>query len=340
MATRLDRLGARRIDPTVPTVLEKSMREGWRTINQSDSVKYVVGAMQPIDAEYTKNTYAQGDRVKNQLEKNLSEKCEYEYQGSTTNDTHIKAASDIDLLVITGRYWSLEPPQVANPQYSGNPITDMQGLRSDAIKVLKLAFPQANVDTTGSKSVVLTGGSLTRKVDVVPANWWHTVKYANTNFKIYRGVEIFDSKANVRLPNTPFLHNALVDARDTNTQGSMRKAARLMKSLRYDTESIALSSYDLVSIAYNIPDALLKISKDQPLLILEACRTFASALQQNQVLRDSIKVPDEHRTVFALGHATLDGLSQLLAELEKLTVDVLKENARSFQRLADARVLY
>lgn len=340
MATRLDRLGARRIDPTSPTVLAKALRENWRTINQSDSVKYVVGAMEPIDPGYTQNTFKEGERVRNQLEKNLNQACEYEYQGSTTNDTHIKAASDIDLLVITSKFWSLEPPQVANPPYQGDPIKDMHELRGEAAKVLKTAFPQVTVDTTGAKSIVLTGGSLTRKVDVVPANWWDTVKYANTKLKLYRGVHIFDSKANQRLPNTPFLHNALIEARDNNTKGGMRKAARLMKSLKYDSEAIDLSSYDIVSIAYNIPEAMLTVSRDQPLMILEACYGYVTYLQINQPARDAIKVPDDHRTVFAPGHATVTGLNQLAGELQKLTNDVLTENTRSFKRLAEARIPY
>lgn len=338
MATRLEKLGARRIDPSLFTA--KLLNESWRSINQSESVRYVIGAMQPIDPDYTSNTFLQGDRVKNQLEKGLSPACEYKYQGSTTNDTHIKAASDIDLLVITGKYWALEPPQVASPQYTGDTIQDLTKLRSDAEKTLRSAFPAATIDASGSKSICLVGGSLTRKVDVVPANWHHTVKYAETGHEFYRGVEIFDSHAKRRIPNSPFLHNAWIEYRDNETQGGLRKAARLMKSLKYDSDSIDLSSYDIVSIAFNISPASINAPKGHELQILNACHEYVTVLSQNQTLRESINVPDEHRKVFAAGHATAKGLEQLKAELDRLSMDVLRENQRSFKKLAEARVAY
>ncbi len=51
-------------------------------------------------------------------------------------------------------------------------------------------------------------------------------------------------------------------------------------------------------------------------------------------------MPDSHRKVFFEGHATLSGLNQLTRELEQLANDVLRENQRSFHRLAEARVEY
>lgn len=338
MATRLEKLGARRIDPSLFTA--KLLNESWRSINQSESVRYVVGAMQPIDPDYTSNTFQQGERVKNQLEKALSPACEYEYQGSTTNDTHIKAASDIDLLVLTGKFWGIEPPQVPTSPYKGDPIQDMVTLRSDAERTLRSAFPAATVDATGSKSISIVGGSLTRKVDVVPANWNQTVKYTETKEKFHRGVEIFDSHAKRRIANTPFLHNAWIAYQDSQTQGGLRKAARLMKSLKYDSESIDLSSYDIVSIAFNIPPAEINVPKGHELQILNACHEYVSELSRNQTLRESILVPDGHRKVFAAGHATAKGLEQLKAELDRLSMDVLRENQRSFRKLTEARVAY
>ena len=64
---RLERLSARRTDPTITSA--KLLNEAYRSISQSDSVRYVIGAMQPIDPEYTKNTYAEGERISNQLQK-------------------------------------------------------------------------------------------------------------------------------------------------------------------------------------------------------------------------------------------------------------------------------
>jgi hypothetical protein len=337
MATRLDKLQARRIDPSLFTA--KLLNESWRSIQQSESVRYVIGAMQPIDPDYTANTFAQGDRVKNQLEKALSPACDYRYQGSTTNDTHIKAVSDIDLLVITKKFFGLEPPLVPNYPYTGDAIQDLATLRTDSERTVRDAFPKATV-VAKSTAISLEGGSLTRKVDVVPAAWHDTVRYDKEKHDFLRGVEVFDSHAKRRVANTPFLHNAWIDYQDKQTQGGLRKAARLMKSLKYDSDSVDLSSYDIVGIAFNISPASINVPKGNELQILNACHEYVTVLSQNQTLRDSINVPDGHRKVFAAGHATAKGLEQLKSELDKLSMDVLRENQRSFRKLAEARVAY
>lgn len=337
-SNRLDRLSARRIDSNITTA--KLLNEVYGRINQSESVKYVVGAMQPIDPEYTKNTYDQGERVCNQLKNKLSGNCEYKYQGSVTNDTHIKAHSDIDLLVLTGKYIGLENPQKPTNPYKGNPIQDLLDLRQDAITCLTSAFPEATVDSSGSKAISIDGGSLRRKIDVVPSNWFDTNKYTETKEEMYRGVQILDAVKKIRLENTPFLHNAWIAHKDHITGGGLRKSARLMKSLKYDTESIDLSSYDIVSIAFNIPDADLNYPKGMELEILNACHKFCLEIKNDPYKRESLTVPDGHRKIFTEGHATLEGLIQLTTALEELVNDVLSENARSFSKLADARIEY
>lgn len=336
--SRLDKLNLRRTDDGVAEA--KLFNEAYRNISQSESVKYVVGSMQPIDPEYTKNTYKQAERVRSQLENRLTDSCEYKYQGSVTNDTHIKAKSDIDLLVIIDKFYTVQSPQTPKNPYKGDPLQDLIDLRNEAERALEAAFSQARIDKSGNKSISIEGGSLTRKVDVVPSNWYHTNKYTESGNEIYRGVQILDKSVPTRLANTPFLHNAWIDHKDKNTQGGMRKASRLMKSLKYDSEDIDLSSYDIVSIAFNMPDESLSYPKGGELRILSSCLDFCKKLQSDPNLRQSIEVPDGHRKVFCEGHATLSGLNQLTRELEQLANDVLRENQRSFRRLAEARVEY
>jgi hypothetical protein len=336
--SRLEKLNLRRIDDSITEA--KLYNEAYRNISQSDSVKYVIGAMQPIDPDYTRNTYKQGERVRSQLESRLTDTSEYKYQGSVTSDTHIKAKSDIDLLVIIDKFFTLENPQVPKSPYKGDPLKDLLNLRKEAEAALENAFPQADIDKTGGKSISIEGGSLTRKIDVVPSNWYNTVKYSETDNEIYRGVQILDKTVPTRLANTPFLHNAWIEHKDGNTNGGMRKACRLMKSLKYDSENIDLSSYDIVSIAFNMLDANLFYTKGGELLILSSCLDYCRKLQLSSTLRESIEVPDGHRKIFCDGHATLSGLNQLANDLEQLANDALHENKRSFKKLAEARVEY
>nr|VFK44899.1 MAG: hypothetical protein BECKTC1821E_GA0114239_104115 [Candidatus Kentron sp. TC] len=171
-------------------------------------------------------------------------------------------------------------------------------------------------------------------------NSYSVNKYAETNEKIYRGVQILDAKRKERLPNTPFLYNAWIEHKDNATNGGLCKAARLLKSLKYDTESIDLSSYDLVSIAFHIPEEQLSIPRGMELALLHSCRVFCEELDWDAAKRNSLQVPDGHRRIFEEGHATKRGLDALVAELADLENDVLRENQRSFRKLAEARVEY
>ena len=337
MTSRLEKLYSRRSDPTVSVA--KSLSEAIRSIAESDSVKYVLGAMEPIEPEYTRNTYAQGERVRQQLERRLSAACDYEYQGSVTNDTHIKARSDIDLLTLTQEFYGLEPPQKPTSPYGGDPVEELLALRRDAAKALSSAFPEATVDTSGSKALSISGGSLSRKIDVVPSNWWNSNKYIETGQKTFRGVQILDRDSRTRIKNTPFLHNALIAIKDSETAGGLRRAARLMKSVKYD-EDVQISSYDVVAIAYNIDQVSLRVDRGLELTILDACLAFCRRVQQDQVLREGLSVPDGHRLVFGHSGATIAGLDQLTSALGALSSDVLSENRRSFTKLAEARVDY
>ena len=336
--SRLEKLYSRRTDDSI--ILTEPLYESYKSIAQSESVKYVIGAMQPIDPVYTENTYKQAQRVSKQLQKRLDEEdCDYKCQGSVTNDTHIKAKSDIDLLVITGKYTTLENPQVPKYPYKGNPTDDLLSLRTDAEVCLEIAFPEADIDISGNKSIALEGGSLTRKIDVVPADWFNTNKYVETGIEAYRGVSILDKSVPRRIQNMPFLHNALISSKDDETQGGLRKACRLMKSLKYDSEHIELSSYDIVSMAYNMPVEYLNFPKGSELNILSKCIEYCHYLVTNQYYRESIDVPDGSRKVFHDGHATLTGLKSLQFELERLANDVVKENHRSFKNLKEARTI-
>ena len=50
----------------------RAFDEAISAIREDDSIRYLVETMKPIDREYTENTIAEGDRVKNQLNKGLN----------------------------------------------------------------------------------------------------------------------------------------------------------------------------------------------------------------------------------------------------------------------------
>ncbi|MBX3368618.1 MAG: hypothetical protein KF912_15015 [Phycisphaeraceae bacterium] len=336
---RLDRLEQRRYDQAVRASLAGEI---YRRMKDSESVRYTIGAMQPIDPEYTKNTFAQGDRVKSQLQERLRTEADYEYQGSVTTDTHIKARSDIDLLVIRKGWVWLEPSQTPPSPYQGDPAADMRQMRGEAVAALRAAFPQASLDDSVSTALKLSGASLTRVVDVVPASWYDTNEYLRTNDRTYRGIKVFNKITGEFVANTPFLLKRRIEEKDQATRGGFRKAARLMKSLMYDSDGrVDMSSYNIVGIAYNIPSDLLQHQTPRELALLEACFEFCTLIEGNPSARDTLRVPDGSRTVFGSGQgATVAQLRAMTKELADLRHDVLNENVRSFKRLAEARVEY
>ena len=307
------------------------------------AVRYTVGAMARVDPRYTEITYEQGERVRNQLDKALkgsNAACDFEYQGSVTNDTHIKSYSDIDLLAITCRFWILEPPQQPTHRYEGNPIADLKEIRMTSCKTLREEFPTAEVDDSGTKSVAISGGSLRRKIDVVPANWFHTNEYATSLAKRHRAVQVLDVRTGERIKNSPFLHNYLIHERDVATQGGLRKVVRLMKSLKYDSGRVDLSSYDLTSIGYNMPEHEVTTGPGEEIPLLARLKTYLDRIAAMPQLRAEMTTPDESRKVFAEGHATLEALQAIQSEVNDLVEAVCNDRKKSFVKLMEARVAY
>ena len=318
--------------------------QGYESAKEGEATRYLIGSMQPISEEFSRNTVRQAERVKAQLADGLPTHgldAEFEYQGSVTNGTHIKGYSDIDLLVLTTSFTTLEKPQIPASRFEGDPVDTLVDLRHKSVHVIQEAFPEVNVDSTGAKSVVLTGGSLTRKVDVVSANWWNTNDFVRTARVKYRGVHVLDYHEFSRIPNKPFLHNSLLNNKDVATGGGCRKAIRLLKSLKYDADrEVDLSSYDICSIVYNMPDWHLNGEKGSELQLALACHRYLCRLEEAPDLRNSIWVPNRMRPVFGDGGASETGLSQLKVELSQLLADVTADLRPSSRRLVAARVQY
>ncbi len=319
------------------------LAEAYEMTSEKGATKYLIGAMQSIDVEYTENTIGEADRVKENLRSGLDRMGlapDFRYQGSVTSDTHIKVYSDIDLLVLDNRFFSLEPPQIAEFPYHGNPLDDLAELRAESTDIVANRFPQVDIDN-GDKSIALTGGSLSRKVDVVIGNWWDTNDYARTGNPVHRGVMIFDRSRKARVKNKPFLHNELLNQKDLRTNGGLRKVIRLLKSVRYDADQeVDLSSYDIAAIAYNTPDSLLNGCKGNEVQLAGQCFSFLSYLLASPNERNKLNVPNGMRSVFCDEGASEGGLRSLTRELGSLLLDIKSELEKTFRTLEAAKVSY
>lgn len=344
--TRLQALQARRQDPRAKMA---GINEVYNRLKEPEAVTYLISAMQPIDPELTQLIITEANRVRDPLNNGfplVGVNASFDYQGSVTNDTHILAFSDVDLLAVNENFWDVETVQPGGTVYGGDTTADMRSMRMSSVLILRRQFPTSRVDDSNSVAVKIEGGSLKRKVDVVPCIWWHTDKYLKSRDKEDKGIKVFNNATAKRIPNKPFLHNARVDQRDNGVGGNLRRVVRLLKSLRYDanlragSEKVEISSYDITGIAFNMADGLLTAPRDQAVRLAVHTLGFLHELEVDPVLRAAIEVPNGMRKVFCAEGATLDGLKQLKGELVGLLSDVANNVNRSFEKLAEARVVY
>lgn len=343
MATnRLAKLRAMRTDRTIKVA--SAFDEAYDRIQESESIRYTIGAMQPLDPDYVANTFAEGDRVKTQLQQNLGSygiAAEYEYQGSTTNGTQVRAHSDLDLLTVATEFYSVQPPGPVVSPFRGDSLAELKRLRAACIQIVKDKFPKVQVDENKGKCIALCGGSLRREIDIVIANWWHTVEYQNIPLKENLGVKVLDVKSNSRHGNKPFLHNARLQQKDDATSGNLRKVIRLLKSLKYNADfEVPISSYDIASIGYSMPHHLLLATEVTELMLLESAKAYLVSLINNQAAREALWVPNGTRKIFCDGGATYEGLLSLFSETYDLAEDVKRDLANSLRKIQDTKIYH
>ncbi|PPC88024.1 MAG: hypothetical protein CTY39_01445 [Hyphomicrobium sp.] len=309
-------------------------QEKFTSIAQPESVKYAIGAMQRVDDEYTQNSYAEGNRVRDRLAEGLTAAnlpATYEYQGSVPLDVHVRGNSDIDLLVLHAGFVTAELEVWQQYGYvkagsGGKSVTDeLAELRKESINVLQRRYYGADIDTSGSKSISLSGGSLKRTVDVVPSHWHDTLAWKQTQDQANRDVYILDSHKGVRIPNKPFMHIRLVQNKCIATGGALRKVIRLLKNVRYDaTPAIALPSYDIVALAWNMAEADLIVPFGVDLLLVERARAYLKLVIGNPSYRNALRVPDGSRVIYDKPEK-LAATIQLYGEIDQLVKDIYRE---------------
>lgn len=250
----------------------------YQWLQESSVIKYIVGGMLPVAQNYTQQIISCRNSVENVLKlmnDNIyyAAPLEFEYQGSVSNNTHIKHNSDVDLLAIIGLYETLEYPQRPQYPYKGVPENDLAELRKNCIDQIEKVMPSVQIDENGAKSIALSGSSLIVKVDVVPANWFNSNKYVETNDLTYRGIQIYNKRNNERILNYPFWFNDLLKKKDSFTGGVFKRAIRLLKTIKIDTErelgvKINFSSYAISSLLYSVPTSKYMIG-ESPLTLLK-----------------------------------------------------------------------
>lgn len=195
---------------------------------------FIFEAMCEVDDSYTLRTKKAGETVKESLENAVA--CEFRYQGSVMTNTHIKGASDIDLLCLGQRRTDNE---------TSNPA------RERGLCWQRLKGKGYNV-VAGAKSLQVKPSATSVKVDVVNGTW-------NTSYRpeegriirIYNAVSLAMEKGDY-----PFISINRINNRSAETQGRLKRMIRFLKNLKEDADvPIKLSSFEINAICYDIsPD--------------------------------------------------------------------------------------
>ena len=254
----------------------ESRKEPW-TGKRTRLADLLFASMSPVGNEDTQKSLDAGADVVAQLNKVLDH-VEFEYQGSVVADTHIKEASDIDLLVVNKRAFGWDKARVTDAlraarakgvteaglcaklegimnmrKYAGDSIKDLIEQDAKCKKFLCAIYP--DVDTSGSKAISVLNERLGRRVDVVNCQWFDDLQsILNGRVCPYRGIRIFNrATAKFEEVDFPFLRIRDMNTRDQETCGRFKQLIRFFKTLRADAVNAAgmkLSSFDIYSIVY------------------------------------------------------------------------------------------
>lgn len=340
---RLKSLKDRRQGTAERDRLEKSLsfssadyrsQESYERLQENSAIKYVIGAMAPVSADSSRISKEEGERVATtliDLLKTSGINAEKRMQGSVALDIHIEGHSDVDMLIIKSGVITVERPTLPGKYYSDasdtRPMVDIvKELRLQSELKLRSRYHAANIDTTGNKSISLSGGSLRRKVDIVPGSWHDTHAYQRTNEEYFRAVNVYDKSKHELIENKPFLHIRKVNDRDVVYDGNLKKVARLMKNIIADMpqykkdKAKKLTSYDIAGIAYAM-DRDLACSRYLPLVLLENLRSYLLILAYLDEPRNSLVVPDETRKIFD-SNEKVEAVKILYAEVNDLAESI------------------
>ena len=356
---RLKRLKDRRQGTRELVLLEKGyhswdnedyrIKESYEKLSESPGIRYAIGAMSAVDPQSTQVSVNEGNRVSDTLIsmlKNDGIGATKRIQGSVALDIHIEGHSDVDMLIICEDTILVQIPKLdGSACYAADnrPMVEIVAeLRNKSEQKLTTRYYEAEVDCTNSKSISLVGGSLKRKVDIVPSCWYHTHDFQRSREERDIGINIYHKKEHRLVGNFPFKHIARVNDKDIQYSGNLKKVIRLLKNLVADMpdykkgKAKALTSYDLAGIAYHM-DQRLNIPSYMSLALVEQTRDFLSFLNASEAYRNTLPVPDNTRMIFD-EKSKSEALDIINKEVEDLALSIFRE-LRPLSQVYDGSVI-
>lgn len=325
-------------------VFEKAFSDELSSISYSDALTFIRMAMKSVEPEYTKRTKDAGDRVKSHLDGELQDKT-FRYQGSVMTDTHIKGFSDIDLLVISGKFYSWDAHRVneilnssterdkfyasiirklesekSNSSYQGSDLDDLKKLRTDSENVLSNVYSVC--DISKPKAIKIKNLSLNREVDIVIANWYDDVRSIMNDKGDNRGIQVYNKDYNSKgSADFPFLSIQRINERSSLTNGRLKKMIRFMKNVKAQSGvDIDLSSFDINAICYDIETSKYSTLAYYDLVCIIYEQLYS--ICNNSEHADNVASVDDREYIFRNQSNKLNNLRQIMGEIQAIYTDL------------------
>lgn len=256
-------------------------------------------------------------------------------QGSVQADNHIREYSDVDLLILSRLATSSEPFLLHNvlgwiglPASADRSFQVLVRLRRAPEAILS-ANRAAAVDISGSKAMRLSVDAEGRLSDVVPSPWHDTAGYDRSGRRADRGVLIFDSQAQATIEGQPFRHLDLLAARDSLTEGGLKRAIRLCKHLNAEVAEegieIGLSSFQITRVMYGLEPDALRIGAEPELAGLAGAQAWLAHPVESPATARALTAPGTGPPLLPKTHdlAALEIISRRLTEISEGVVEEL-----------------
>ena len=332
-----------RINPN-RNIFNKSYSADLATISSSDVLVYIRTSMNEVDEEFTKKSIEAGNNVKDHLT-SLVNNVSFRFQGSIMTDTHIRATSDVDLLVITEKFYTHDSNKInkilndsvliknfnsedikalkdelLKTNYIGDALLDLKELRTNCEKILRDKYK--NCDTSNPKSIKIKNLNLDRDVDIVVANWYDDVFSVINNRGSQRGIQIYNKeKHSKESADFPFLSIERINEKSSITNGRLKKMIRFLKNIKADSgHDILLNSYEFNAICFDIEKSTYENLKFYELI--EILKNQISLICTNSQKADSIFSVDGREKVFLNNKEKIQDLFLIKLELESISSDL------------------
>lgn len=324
---------------------KKAFTDELSTVSYSDILVYIRTAMKGVPPEYTQRSMYAGEKVKGHLKKELTD-VTYKYQGSVMTNTHIKGASDIDLLVICDKFYHwdwLEVRQILNnparkqnyylnqiekleretnmSKYLGDSIQDLRNNRLISERVLSNTYQIC--DISKPKAIKTENLSLKREVDTVIANWYDSVSSIISDKGDNRGIQVYNKDTNSRGDiSFPFLSISRINSRSTSTNGRLKRMIRFLKNIKEDSDNkIKLNSFEINAICYDIdPSEYMDLNFYELVFIIYK---QLKSIVTNELHANRIVSVDGTETIFRGEPEKVNNLRLILAEVESIYFDLI-----------------